>query len=134
MKLGLKMVELLLICMLSLLNITNIFIFHWLIRISVVLSKTLQISISCRNESNFGRNKEKTRLWFVKRGAYPKKFRNSKIRIKLRLTLRNQKKKRNKYFVQHNKNWPCVIFIIIVSIPKSLHCLTCILFLATITN
>ena len=93
MKLGLKMVELLLICMLSLLNITNIFIFHWLIRISVVLSKTLQISISCRNESNFGRNKEKTRLWFVKRGAYPKKFRNSKIRIKLRLTLRNQKKK-----------------------------------------
>ena len=46
---------------------------------SAVFSKTLNISRLYSNESDFERNKEKMRSWFVKR-EYPEKLTDSEIR------------------------------------------------------
>ena len=60
---------------------------------SVVFSQTLHISRLCSNESEFERNKEKMRSWFVKR-EYPEKLIDSEIRkVKFNITETNRKNK-----------------------------------------
>ena len=46
---------------------------------SVVFSQSLRVSRLCSNESDFERNKEKMRSWFVK-GEYPEKLIDSEIK------------------------------------------------------
>ena len=60
---------------------------------SVVFSQTLHISRLCSNESDFERNKEKMRSWFVKR-EYPEKLIDSEIRkVKFNIRETNRKNK-----------------------------------------
>ena len=60
---------------------------------SVVFSQTLHISRLCSNESDFERNKEKMRSWFVKR-EYPKKLIDSEItKVKFNIRETNRKNK-----------------------------------------
>ena len=60
---------------------------------SVVFSQTLHISRLCSNESDFERNKEKMRSWFVKR-EYPEKLIDSEItKVKFNIRETNRKNK-----------------------------------------
>ena len=60
---------------------------------SVAFSQTLRMSRLCSNESDFERNKEKMRSWFVKR-EYPKKLIDSEIRkVKFNIKKNNRKNK-----------------------------------------
>ena len=60
---------------------------------SLVFSQTLSMSRLCSNESDFERNKEKMRSWFVKR-EYPEKLIDSEIRnIKFNIKETNNKNK-----------------------------------------
>ena len=60
---------------------------------SIVFSQTLRISRLCSNESDFERNKEKMRSWFVKR-EYPEKLIDSEIRkVKFNIRETNRKNK-----------------------------------------
>ena len=60
---------------------------------SLVFSQTLHMSKLCSNESDFERNKEKMRSWFVKR-EYPEKLIDSEIRkVKFNIKETNSKNK-----------------------------------------
>ena len=71
---------------------------------SVVFSQTLRISRLCSNESDFQRNKEKMKSWFVRR-VYPEKLIGSetrKVKFNIRETNRKDKSKNAEPFLVTN--------------------------------